>query len=50
MYDTDNGTIWISGRDVRTYQPEELKKKFGVVFQNDTIFEGYDCRKCYLGS
>lgn len=39
MYDTDNGTIWISGRDVRTYQPEELKKKFGVVFQNDTIFE-----------
>lgn len=39
MYDTDNGTIWISGRNVRTYQPEELKKKFGVVFQNDTIFE-----------
>ena len=39
MYDTDNGTIWISRRDVRTYQPEELKKKFGVVFQNDTIFE-----------
>lgn len=39
MYDTDNGTIRISGRDVRTYQPEELKKKFGVVFQNDTIFE-----------
>lgn len=39
MYDTDNGTIRISGRNVRTYQPEELKKKFGVVFQNDTIFE-----------
>lgn len=39
MYDTDDGTIRISGRDVRTYQPEELKKKFGVVFQNDTIFE-----------
>ncbi len=39
MYDTDNGTIRISGKDVRTYQPEELKKKFGVVFQNDTIFE-----------
>lgn len=39
MYDTDNGTIRISGRDVRAYQPEELKKKFGVVFQNDTIFE-----------
>lgn len=39
MYEADEGCIFISGRDVRTYRPEELKKKFGVVFQNDTIFE-----------
>lgn len=39
MYDTDSGQVRISGRDVRSYQPEELKAKFGVVFQNDTIFE-----------
>lgn len=39
MYDVDEGQIRIAGRDVRSYQPEELKKKFGVVFQNDTIFE-----------
>lgn len=39
MYDVDAGSVRISGRDVRGYQPEELKKKFGVVFQNDTIFE-----------
>lgn len=39
LYDADEGRILIAGRDVRSYQPEELKKKFGVVFQNDTIFE-----------
>ena len=39
MYDPDQGRVLIGGRDVRTYEPEELKSKFGVVFQNDTIFE-----------
>ncbi len=39
MYDVDEGCVRIAGRDVRSYKPEELKKKFGVVFQNDTIFE-----------
>lgn len=39
LYDVDQGCVRIAGRDVRSYQPEELKAKFGVVFQNDTIFE-----------
>ncbi len=39
MYDVDQGCVRIAGRDVRSYRPEELKRKFGVVFQNDTIFE-----------
>lgn len=39
MYDVDQGSVRVSGRDVRSYQPKELKAKFGVVFQNDTIFE-----------
>lgn len=39
MYDVDEGCVRIAGKDVRCYQPEELKEKFGVVFQNDTIFE-----------
>lgn len=39
MYDADEGEVRIAGRNVKSYQPEELKKKFGVVFQNDTIFE-----------
>ena len=39
MYDADEGRIRIAGRDVKSYRPEALKDKFGVVFQNDTIFE-----------
>lgn len=39
MYDPDKGRVLVAGRDVRSYSPEELKAKFGVVFQNDTIFE-----------
>lgn len=39
LYDADDGRILVAGRDIRSYEPEELKRKFGVVFQNDTIFE-----------
>ncbi len=39
LYEADKGEIVIAGKDVRSYQPEDLKRKFGVVFQNDTIFE-----------
>ncbi len=40
MYDPDSGTVLIDGRDIRTIPREELKAKFGVVFQNDFIAEG----------
>ncbi len=37
-YDVNEGTICISGRDIKTIPIQELRKKFGVVFQNDSIF------------
>jgi ATP-binding cassette subfamily B protein len=40
IYDPDEGTIRISGRDIRAIAPEELRDKFGVVFQNDFVLEG----------
>ena len=40
LYDPDEGTVFIDGRDVRTIPYEELRRKFGVVFQNDFIMEG----------
>ena len=38
FYDADEGTILVDGRDVRSYEKDELHRKFGVVFQNDIIF------------
>lgn len=39
FYDVEDGGVYIDGRDVRTYQIDELRSKFGVVFQNDQIFQ-----------
>lgn len=39
LYDPDEGNIFIDGKDVKTIDPRELHKKFGVAFQNDIIFE-----------
>ena len=38
FYDTDEGTVRINGRDVRSYTKEELSRMFGVVFQNDFVY------------
>ena len=40
LYDPDSGTVLIDGLDIRTMDPDVLKAKFGVVFQNDFITEG----------
>ncbi len=38
FYDVEDGGVFIGGRDVRTYEKDELHRKFGVVFQNDMVF------------
>lgn len=38
FYDVSQGSITIDGQDVRTFDKQELRKKFGVVFQNDVLF------------
>ncbi len=37
LYDVNDGKILIDGRDIRTIPNEELRRKFGVVFQNDFV-------------
>ena len=37
FYDADSGSISVAGKDVRSYLPHELRKKFGVVFQSDFL-------------
>ncbi len=38
FYDPQEGHVFVDGRDVRTYDPDTLHRRFGVVFQNDVIF------------
>ena len=38
FYDLDSGTISIDGKPVKYYSRKALRQKFGVVFQNDIIF------------
>ena len=40
LYETDEGSITIDGQDIKTIPYEVLRKKFGVVFQNDFVTEG----------
>ena len=39
LYDIDEGQIRIDGRDIATIPLQELRRKFGVVFQNDVLFK-----------
>lgn len=39
FYDVDKGSITLDGKDIRSIPLKQLRKRFGVVFQNDTIFE-----------
>ena len=38
FYDPQSGHVFVDGKDVRAYDRDALHRKFGVVFQNDTIF------------
>lgn len=39
FYDVRNGGVFVDGRDVRAYDKDELRRKFGVCFQNDMVFQ-----------
>ncbi len=38
FYDPKSGHVFIDGRDVRSYELDDLRRMFGVVLQNDAIF------------
>ena len=39
FYEADEGSIIIDGKPVAAYQKDELRRRFGTVFQNDMIFQ-----------
>ncbi len=38
FYEIDEGEILIDGQDIRSFEVNELRRKFGVVFQQDVLF------------
>ncbi len=40
LYDPTAGTIYLSGRDIRSYTPEERAKKIGFILQEPFLFSG----------
>ncbi len=38
FYDADQGAVFVDGRDVRSMDKDALHRRFGVVFQSDTVF------------
>lgn len=38
FYDPDEGTIYLYGKDIKTLRQEDLRKRIGLVLQNDLIF------------
>ncbi len=40
FYDATKGTVRIDGRDVKTYEMEELREKVGIVLQRAVLFRG----------
>ena len=49
FYDVDEGGIFIEGENIRAIPTGRLRERFGVVFQNDTIFEDSIAQNVRLG-
>src|SRR5207244_7491630 len=39
LYDPQSGQVLIDGRDVRDYDPDELRNEFGVLFQDYVTYQ-----------
>ena len=40
LYDPTGGSIWLDGRDIRTYTPEERTARIGFILQEPFLFTG----------
>lgn len=49
FYDATEGTILIDGKPIQSFSVEQLRRHFGVVFQNDALFEDTISENVRLG-
>ena len=38
FYNIDSGAIYLNGRNIKNMEPDELRRQFGIVMQNDFLF------------
>lgn len=50
FYDVQRGAIRIGGADIRQFDPRDLRRRFGVVLQDPTLFTGTIAGNIRLGS
>jgi subfamily B ATP-binding cassette protein MsbA len=50
LYDPDNGSILINGRDIRDYSLESLRRRLGFVEQTPAVFNGTITENIGLGA
>ncbi len=49
LYDVTEGHIYVDGKDVRDYEPDELRKRVGFVPQKAALFKGTICDNICFG-
>lgn len=49
LYEVDSGRILVDGVDVRDYDPQDLRRRFGMVFQDVLLFSGTVAENIRLG-
>jgi ATP-binding cassette subfamily B protein len=50
LYDPSEGTVLLSGRDIRSYAPEERAKKVGFILQEPFLFSGSVLDNIFYGN
>lgn len=40
LYDPAHGQVWLDGKDIRSYQPEERTRRIGFILQEPFLFTG----------
>lgn len=49
FYDVQEGSIRLNGKDIRSFDKQQLRKSFGVVYQNDVLFADQISENISLG-
>jgi ATP-binding cassette subfamily B protein len=50
LYDPSSGRIMLEGKDIREYDPQELRRRIAILFQDHKLFEFSGAENIWFGS